>query len=198
MQTQLLKTEIWKDVPEWENIYQVSTIGRVRSLDKMTKSRPAKGRIRKPNIQNSGYLFVSFHEKGKAKNFLIHRLVAIIFLEKIDGKDFVNHKNGIKTDNRVENLEWCNKSENLKHAFDTGLKTITKRHLDRLIKWNKTEHGIKVSQYTKFGEFVQSFGTMVEASEKTGLNYNAIVDCVQGRHKTCGGFVFKKTTPFDV
>lgn len=114
------------------------------------------------------------------------------FLDNPENKPFVNHKNGIKTDNRIENLEWCTRSENCQHAFDTGLKTITQKHLDRLIKWNKTDHGVKAAQYTKSGEFIQSFGTMVEAAEKTGLNYNAIVDCVQGRHKTCGGFIFKK------
>ena len=147
----------------------------------------------KQKIQNSGYLYVTLCINNKAKNMLVHRLVALTFIPNPEKYEFVNHKDGNKKNNHVDNLEWCTNAYNIRHAYKNGLRKITKKHLDRLINWNKTDHAVKISQFSKSGELIDSFTSMVDAANKTGLNYSAIVDCVRGRHKHCGGFNFKVT-----
>ena len=118
--------EIWKDVIGYEGIYAISNFGNVKSLDRKIYNSVykkgyayTKGKYMYKNKDKDGYLTVGFFKDKKMKTFKIHRLVAIHFLEPNNYKTIVNHKNGIKSDNRVENLEWCTNSENLKHAYDT-------------------------------------------------------------------------------
>lgn len=96
--------------------YEVSTIGNIKSFNGKAP------RILKPSPNKNGYLRVCIYIGDKKKNCFVHRLVAQAFIPNPDNKPEVNHKNGIKTDNRVENLEWVTTSENVQHAFDTGLK----------------------------------------------------------------------------
>ena len=190
----MIGNEIWRPIKEWEAYYEVSSIGNVRSVDRKTTSRPAYGRIISQSTINSGYKSVSLHKNNKSSRFLVHRLVALAFLERSPIKMFVNHKNGIKTDNRLENLEWCTKSENTKHAFETKLMSVTPKMLKRLIKWNTTTHCAPVIQYKKDGSFVAKFKSGREAAAQTGCNYSNIFLCADGhpKHKTCGGFVWKR------
>lgn len=110
----------WADIPGWEGRYEVSDDGRVRSWW-YGKKHLTVGRELKQKLDKYGYAVVCLHYGSTKKHPTVHRLVASAFLPNTDGKPQVNHKNGIKTDNRVENLEWSTNVENIQHAFDTGL-----------------------------------------------------------------------------
>lgn len=112
--------EIYKDIVGYEGLYQVSNLGNVKSF------KYGKQRILKPGVNKCGYLNLNLWINSFSKNFKIHRLVAKAFIENIDNKEYVNHINGIKTDNRVENLEWCTASENQLHSYKLGLKIAKK------------------------------------------------------------------------
>lgn len=121
--------EIWKDIVGFEGLYQVSNFGNVKSLQKTRKTGKKGTTIRvypekilmPSSCSNNNYKIVTLSSFGKQKYFTIHRLVANHFLENPFRKSQVNHKNGIKTDNSVENLEWVTNSENSIHAFKMGL-----------------------------------------------------------------------------
>lgn len=116
--------EIWKSIPQFEGHYQVSDEGRVRSLDKTVntairhnQSVLKRGKVLKCNLKRNGYYSVDLCVKNTKKTISVHRIVASTFIENPLAKSQVNHKNGVKTDNRVSNLEWATRSENQQHRF---------------------------------------------------------------------------------
>ena len=120
--------EIWKDIKGYEDTYQVSNLGRIRRKEsyvntgiKHNEKRLVKSFVLKQNKKRNGYFAVDLSKDNKVKTISVHKIVAIAFCDNIDNKLQVNHKNGNKADNRAENLEWVTPSENLKHAFETGL-----------------------------------------------------------------------------
>lgn len=117
-----LPNEEWRDAIGYEGGYQVSNLGRIKSLQRK------KTRIVKPDIIHTGYLRVMFYKDGKTKSHYTHVLVAKAFIPNPDNKSDVNHINGVKTDNRVENLEWTTRSENIIHAFANGLSKSGSKH----------------------------------------------------------------------
>lgn len=122
-----LSNEIWKNIEGFRGVYEVSNLGRVRSKDHFVKlrgnhQRIQYGRVLKNNLNAKGYFCVTLvFENQKSLTSRINRLVAMAFIPNPENKPMVNHINGIKTDNRVENLEWCTAKENVNHAIKTGL-----------------------------------------------------------------------------
>lgn len=132
--TNLIKSdEIWKPVRtnQFENVYEVSSLGRVRSKDRQVKYSTGgvhlhKGKILSVCLFDGRYPGVILHKDGAKLSILTHRLVATEFIPNPDNKPFINHKDGNKENNSVDNLEWCTQSENTLHAIDTGLFVIPK------------------------------------------------------------------------
>ena len=112
---------IWKDIKGYEGLYQVSDSGKVKSLTRKNIRRDGVVRILKgkkinPKLSKHGYLFVTLSKNGKLKNMSIHRLVAVAFIDNSHNKMEVNHKDGNKLNNSVDNLEWMTRKENMLHA----------------------------------------------------------------------------------
>lgn len=113
--------EIWKDIPNYEQIYQVSNLGNVRSLDRLSKSgRRLKGKVLKLSPNKFGYLRFTAENKDDIKTLHVHRIVLLTF-KPIDKDLQVNHIDGIKSNNTLINLEWCTDSENKIHAYKNKL-----------------------------------------------------------------------------
>ena len=129
-----------------------------------------------PNESIQGYQRLGLRTKGKRKWFNVHRLVAQTFIPNPDNKPFVNHIDGNKSNNHVENLEWCNQSENMIHAFKTGLKSPS--------------HPKPVKQYTLGGEFIKEYPSREEASRSVkafGCNINKAIQ----RNTMCAGYLWR-------
>lgn len=161
--------EVWKDVKGFEGLYQVSNLGNVKRL---ISQRVFAERLIGRTIDRYGYVKRVLSKDGKNNYFTEHRLVAIAFIDNQDDKSTVNHINGIKTDNKVENLEWNTILENHQHAIDTGLSTqrgITHH------KCKLTEE--QVLEIRKIG-FSQ---TRMSLSKKYGVSRTNILGIIRGK-----------------
>jgi hypothetical protein len=174
--------EIWKDIEGYEAIYQVSNTGQVKSLKSL---HAESGLILKIHNQIKGYSRVNLWKKGVCKSATIHRLVAMSFIENKDNKNQVNHKDGVKSNNCVENLEWCNASQNMIHAYKIGLKkpnVLSKTHREKMSEINSKNiidvfTGVvykSIRMASKFHPFTETYLSMMlrgERPNKTNLQY---------------------------
>lgn len=183
--------EIWKPVVGWEGLYEVSNLGNVRSLDRYvsttkTYNLPIKEKILKQNT-NNGYKRVQLWKDGKGVMCLVHRLVAEAFLETYSVSLQVNHKNGIKSDNRVENLEMVTAKENQWHSYHI-LKT--KPSMQGHFGSNHVR-SIKVNQISRDGEFIKLWNSISEASQELNIKPSCISNTCGNRRKTAGGYIWR-------
>lgn len=119
--------EVWKDIPDFEGLYQVSNYGKVKSLERTKQGclefyRPDK--LLKPGLSHNGYQSIHLCNKDKKKSWRVNRLVATVFIPNPDNKPQVNHIDGNKLNNRADNLEWSSPKENTHHAIRTGLSDV--------------------------------------------------------------------------
>lgn len=183
--------EIWKDIEGYEGSYQVSNLGRVKSLERMVFN-PLHGQIKiKETILKFGhdgfnYCQVGLQTNGR-KNFKIHRLVAIAFIPNPENKREINHIDGNKDNNCIDNLEWVSSSENQIHAYKNNLRKPSRALLGRTGSECKTSK--QICQFDLNGNFIQEFGSTREAERFIGMRN--IYACATGKRKTLGGYKWK-------
>ena len=170
--------EVWRDVKGYEGLYQVSNMGRVKSLGRKDRfGRVIKERVLEPAVTHNGYLRVGLHVDGKRKMLRVHRLVCEAFHENPDNKSEVNHVNENKTDNRACNLEWSTRAENCNHG------SRNERVAKALSK--------PVGQYTRDGELVKIWPSAIEVQRQAGFNHGYICETANGKRKKAYGFIWK-------
>lgn len=181
--------EIWKDIEGYKGLYQVSTYGNVKSLDRYVRSRwgtkkPVKGQLLKADKTMFGYLQVSLFKPGLSKKrYKVHRLVAMAFIPNPQNLPQVNHKDEDKTNNRLDNLEWCDGFYNQRYG------TCSERKHIKLT--NHPLKSIKVEQLTKDGEHIDYYPSAKEAARQTGISQGNISCVCCGRHSLAGGYKWK-------
>lgn len=175
--------EIWKDAPNYKGLYQVSNTGKVRSLN---YNRTKKQRELKPIMLGKYYAVALFKNKVK-EVFLVHRLVANTYIQNLQNKQYVNHKDGNKLNNDVNNLEWVTPSENNIHAFKMGLNKPPSKG-----KFGRENHlSKKVYQLNEENAIINCFYGLREAERITGINHTLISRCCKNKAKTAGGYKWK-------
>lgn len=177
-----MNEETWKSlkgVVENGDNYEVSSLGKVRNVK--------YGWMLKQTKDKDGYLRVQLNFNGKGKTFVVRRLVAFAFLDKQENKNQVNHIDGIKTNNKVDNLEWVTNKENHLHARAIGLVDLekVKENAREVGKKYGAENGKKssskpVAQYDLDGNLIAVYKSQVDAAKKTGLHHSTIsIQCIK-------------------
>lgn len=180
--------EIWKDIEGYPN-YQVSNLGNVRNLN---FNRTSKTKVLKSCIDGKGYQYVALYKDSKRKCSKVHRLVAQAFLPNPNNYKEVNHKDEVKTNNCVKNLEWCDAKYNVNYGTRTDRATQHPNYKHRLGVLGKDNPNSKrVYQYTKIGEFVKLWNCTSEVERELGFFSSSISSCANGKRKTAYGFIWK-------
>lgn len=162
--------EIWRDIPGYAGKYLASSFGRIKALPNRSRN---KSRILKLSLKKSGYLNVSLCKDGVVKTWRVHRLIAMAFLPNPENKPQINHKDGNKQNNRVDNLEWATSSENISHAY---------KRLGR-----KSSGGV-ARKVVRCVETNTKYRSTREAERRTGISHTTIVSCCRRHGHTAGGF----------
>lgn len=182
-----LPMECWRWVPGYEGWYQVSTRGRVRSVDRWVTDKNGikyfiKGRILQPQRDRNGYLHIMLYRDGKHRKFYVHRLVAMAWLDNPENKPQVNHRDENPSNPDVFNLSYCTASENINYG------TRNKRHADSL---SKPVQALD----PETGQVVKEFPSAKEA-ERNGFNLGHVAACCRGEYgyRTHKGYIWRYKT----
>lgn len=176
---QIIKMETWQPVKGYENLYEVSNYGKIKSLNRLVNGRWGKTNISEKILKEArdknDYLIVTLCKNGRQKSAKIHRLVAQAFIPNPNNLPEINHKDENKQNNCVDNLEWCT------HKYNNNYGT-------RLERLSKTR-GKKVNQYDLDGNYIQTFYSVNYAEKITKIKH--IYDCCNGKLKTAGKYVWR-------
>lgn len=159
-----MNEEIWKDIPEYDG-YQASNTGFVKSLN---YKNTGKEKILKVWINNRGYHLITLCKNGKPKNELLHRIIAKTFIKNPNNYTEINHIDENKSNNHVNNLEWCNRQYNCEYSLSKC-----------------------VLQLTKDNKLLAVYHSIKEAERQTGFNHTNISACCRGKLKTLGGCIWR-------
>lgn len=163
--------EQWKEIKGFPK-YQISTLGNIKSLTKKKK-----GGLLVPQINQKGYYSVLLYKDGKPNSKKIHRLVAETFIPNVENKEQVNHIDGNKLNNNINNLEWCTNSENQIHAYKNKLE---KPRYQRIIE-----------QYDLEGNYIRTFEYIRDAGKSLNIDESSIAKCCRGKRKSAGNYIWK-------
>lgn len=167
--------------------YEVSSDGRVRSFVGWKGRGTPEAKVISQSRKKSGYMQVVLCNGTEKKSFSVHRLVAEAFITNEGGKRTVNHKNGIKDDNRSCNLEWVSQGENIKHAYRTGLREPSECQKKSVVK----RCGKPVLMLDENGEIINTFESASEAERQTGAHHQDILKCCKKKIKQTKGYVWR-------
>ena len=185
-----MRKENWLPIKGYEGHYEVSNHGRVKSLARIVATkrgvvgRKEKERILKPGGGIGNYKNVRLCINSVKITHIVHRLVAKAFILPVEGKLFVNHIDGIRGNNIIDNLEWCTSSENTKHSYST----LNQRspHTGR---FGKDSHkSIPIIKLSRLGEEISRHSCAADVHREEGINASSISACARGRLKTAGNF----------
>lgn len=187
----LLKNEKWKDIPGFENLYSVSNYGRIMRIGhhRISCRYNKKGKFYSTKIlrcstNSQGYVNTQIRRlNGTFETFKVHRLVAMLFISNPKDKPQVNHIDGNKQNNKVDNLEWCTNGENGKHAWDTGLRTKLCGADNKFSK--------QIDQFDINGNYIKTWCSIGEITRKLGISHSLITATCQNRQKTSHGYIWK-------
>lgn len=181
--------EIWKDIQGYEGKYQISNIGRVKSLYLINRqAKIPREKILAYGYNQQGYPFVQLSKNGKVgKHLSIHRLVAMHFMPNPNNYPVVNHINGIKTDNRVENLEWCTQKYNIQQSFKNGQQKPTWKGKTGIENPNSK----KVRQYDLEDNFIKQWDCLRDVQRELKIFAISISRCCKGNQETAGGYKWR-------
>jgi hypothetical protein len=191
MQTEI---EIWRSVLNYKGYYEVSNHGNVRSInriiiDKNGNELHYKSRLLKPAPNKDGYLQVGLSRNSKINSYCVHQLEALAFIPNPENKPTVNHIDGIKANNYVDNLEWATKSEQAIHSLEHNLRTMPNAWIGKF--GSKHCASKKVTQYTKDNVFINNYGSIIEAANINKVDAGTITKVCKGEKRTAGGYIWK-------
>lgn len=181
-----MNKEIWKDIKDYEGAYQCSSYGRVKSLDRYIeehngKKQFRKGQIIKPRLNKNGYLQLALNKNAKRKMVYVHILIAETFLDNYKKLETVNHKDGNKLNNNIDNLEWSSYSNNNQHSYD-------ELHRPAAREGAKPK---KVYIIDTYDNSVKWFNSIKETTDNIGLSHTQINRYIHSDKKWKGRYIFK-------